>query len=286
MTRAVLASLIGAAGTLSLAVTSATATAGGAITYAGTAKIDDSNDGRDDGAAMPLSITIQGHRITNYQFFASLRCTDGSFSNVGVYYDQQSSAPIAFTGNHFAVTVGNPSTGSGMTARITGTVAPRRHVVGHILVDAHADSGVTPSGPLCTSAYNWIARWHRLVPPAGTTPPSTEPSVALTLVPVREPLTASAYKYGVAVSNVACTGGAVAFRVSVGALSATLTCAQAVPRPLTNAFFGLDAGRTYEAIVQPQVRTAGGLVAKGPTKQLGVSIPPPGSPEWHPVPGA
>lgn len=277
--------MIGATATLSLALTSAAASGGGAVTYAGTAKIDDSNDGKDDPVAMPLSITIQGNRITDYQFFASLRCSDGSFSNVGIFYDQQSSSPIAFTGTHFAVTVGQASLDSGLTARITGTVTPGRDVIGHILVDAHAYSGVTPSGPLCTSAYHWIARRHRLVPPPGTTPPSTEPSVRLTLVPVREPLTASAYKYGVAVSNVACAGGAVAFRVSVAALGATLTCAQAVPRPLTNAFFGLDAGRSYLVIVQPQVRTASGLAAKGGTAQFTLAIPPPGSPKWHPIPG-
>ena len=280
VSRTILASLVGAAAALVLGVTSAGAVAGGAVTYTGTVKIDNSNDGKYDPVAMSVSITIQAHRITGYQFFASLRCTDGSFSNVGVNYAQQTTSPIPFTGHQFAVTVGNASTGSGLTARITGTVAPGQHVIGHIRVDARADSGVAPSGPLCTAAYHWATRAQR---PAA--PPSTAPSVELTLVPVRIPLTASAYQYGIAVSNVACAGGALAFSVGAAAHSATVTCAQTAPRPLTNTFFGLEAGSSYEVTVQPLVRGASGLVAKGPALRREVAIPPAGSPKWHPIPG-
>jgi hypothetical protein len=151
----ILASLVGAA--LVFGVTSAAA-AGGAVTYTGTVKIANSDIPNAVPVAMPLSITIHGHRITGYQFPASLRCSDGSISNVDVDYVQQTLSPIPFTGNHFAVTVGNGSTGIGLTARITGTVKPGRHVSGHIGFNAHADSGVTPSGPLCTAAYDWVAR--------------------------------------------------------------------------------------------------------------------------------
>ncbi len=257
------------------------------MTYTGTVPIDNSNDGKVDPVPMPVSITIQGHRITNYQFFASLRCTDGSFSNVGVIYAQQSTSPIAFTGHHFAVTVGNPSTGSGLTARITGTVTPGHHVIGHIRVNASADSGVGPSGPACTAAYHWIARAPKAVaPPNPVTPPASAPSVEVALIPVRLPLTASAYQYGIAVSNVACTGGTVAFTVSAAGHSATLTCAAAVPRPLTNAFFGLDAGASYAVTVQPLVHGASGLVAKGSALQREVAIPAADSPKWRPVAGA
>jgi hypothetical protein len=195
--RAILASVIGAAVALAVAVTSAAAVPAGAVTYNGTVAIDNSNDGKHDPVPMPVSITIQGQHITAYQFFASLRCTDGSRENVGVNSAQMASSPIRFAGRQFAVTVGNAATGIGLTARVTGTVASGRSVIGRIRVDAHADSGVAPSGPLCTAVYRWVARAQR---PAA--PPSTPPSVALTLVPVREPLTASAYQYGIAVSNV------------------------------------------------------------------------------------
>jgi hypothetical protein len=280
VSRRILAGLIGAAAALILSVTSAGAVAGGAVTYAGTVEIDSSNDGKYDPAPNPVSITIQRHRITAYQFVASLRCADGSFSNVGVNPAQPRPSPIPFTGDHFAVTVGDASTGIGLTARITGTVAPGRYVIGHIRIDAHADSGVVPSGPLCTAAYHWVARVQR---PAA--PPTAPVSVELALVPVRDPLTASAYEYGIAVSNVACAGGAVAFTVSTAGHSATLTCAATVPRPLTNAFFGLDAGSSYEVTVQPLVRGATGLAAKGAALRREVAIPTPGSPTWHPIPG-
>ena len=257
------------------------------MTYTGTVPIDNSNDGKSDPVPMAVSITIDRHRITDYQFFASLRCTDGSFANVGVIYAQQSTSPIAFSGHHFAVTVGNPSTGSGLTARITGTVTPGRHVIGHIRVNAHADEGVAPSGPACTAAYHWIARAQQpAAPPPSTPPSSTAPSVELSLIPVRVPQTASAYQYGVAVSNVACSGGAAAFSVSAAGHSATLTCAATVPHPLTNAFFGLDAGASYEVTVQPLVHGAGGLVAKGTALRPELAVPPAGSPKWRPIAGA
>jgi hypothetical protein len=92
VSRRILASLVGAAAALVLGVTSAGAVAGGAVTYTGTVKIDNSNDGKYDPVAMSVSITIQAHRITGYQFFASLRCTDGSRSNVGVNYAQQTTS--------------------------------------------------------------------------------------------------------------------------------------------------------------------------------------------------
>jgi hypothetical protein len=282
--RTYLASVVVATATLVAGVTSAGAVAGGTATYTGTVQIHNSNTG--NSVSMPLSITIQGHRITGYEFFASLRCTDGSLSNVGVNYAQQTSSPIPFTGRHFAVTVGLPSTGIGLTARITGTVAAGRYVTGHIRVEAHADSGVAPSGPLCTAAYHWVARAQSPVAPPTTAPSTTAPSVELTLVAVREPLTASAYEYGIAVSNVACADGAVAFTVAAGGHSATLTCTNTVPHPLTNAFFGLDAGSSYQVTVQPLVRTASGLVEKGAALHREVAIPSPGSPTWHPIPGA
>jgi len=165
-------------------------------------------------------------------------------------------------------------------------VAPGRHVVGHIVVNAHADEGVVPSGPACTAAYHWIARAQRPTTPPSTPPSSTAPSVELSLVPVRVPLTASAYQYGIAVSNVACTGGVMSFSVSAGGHSAMLTCAATVPHPLTNAFFGLDAGSSYEVTVQPLVRGAGGLVPKGTALRRELAIPPAGSPKWRPVAGA
>ncbi len=280
VTRRSLAGLVGAAAALALSVTSAGAVAGRAVTYTGTVGIDVSNDGKHDPVPNPVSITIQGHRITAYQFFASLRCADGSFSNVGINPAQLRPSPAPFTGRHFAVTVGNASSGIGLTARITGTVAAGRYVIGDIHVRAHADSGIVPSGPLCTAAYHWVARVQR---PAA--PPATPVSVELALIPVRDPLTASAYEYGIAVSSVACSGGAVAFSLTAGGHSATLTCAQTVPRPLTNAFFGLGAGSSYQVTVQPLVRAASGLVARGPAMQRQVAIPPPGSPKWRPIPG-
>lgn len=181
--------------------------------------------------------------------------------------------------------MGNASTGIGLTARITGTVASGHHVIGHIRVNAHADSGVAPSGPTRTSAYHWIARAQKPAAPPATPPSSTAPSVELTVVAVRDPVSASAYKYGIAVSNVACAGGVVAFSVSAGGPSTTLTCAQTVPRPLTNVFFGLDAGSSYTVTVQPLVRSGGGLLAKGEARRFELAVPPPGSPKWHPIPG-
>ena len=148
---------IGAAAALVVGVTPAAAASGGsAVTYTGTVKLQNSDVGT--SAALTFSITIRGHRITAYQFPASLRCADGSVSNVGVNSAQQTPSVTPFTGRHFAVTVGNASTGIGLTARISGTVTPGRRVKGELGVNAHEDSGATPSGPLCSSAYHWTAR--------------------------------------------------------------------------------------------------------------------------------
>jgi hypothetical protein len=55
-----------------------------AVTYTGSVRIDDSNDGRNDPINEPLSVTIDRHHVTDYSFFATLRCSDGSFMNVGL----------------------------------------------------------------------------------------------------------------------------------------------------------------------------------------------------------
>jgi hypothetical protein len=147
---------IGAAAALVVGVTPAAASGGKAVTYTGTVKLQNSDTGT--SAALTFSITIRGHRVTRYQFPASLRCTDGSVSNVGVSSAQLTPSVIPFTGHHFAATVGNASTGIGLTAEISGTVTPGRHVRGDLSVNAHEDSGATPSGPLCSSTYHWTAR--------------------------------------------------------------------------------------------------------------------------------
>jgi hypothetical protein len=147
---------IGLAAALVVGVTPAAAKGGKAVTYKGTVNLQNSDTGT--SAALTFSITIHGHRITAYQFPASLRCADGSVSNVGVNSAQQTPSVIPFTGHHFAVTVGNASTGIGLTAEISGTVTPGRHVKGDLSVNAHEDSGATPSGPLCSSTYHWTAR--------------------------------------------------------------------------------------------------------------------------------
>ena len=81
--------------------------AASAVTYTGTVAIDDSNDGRTDPISEPLSITVDRHQVSEYSFFATLRCSDGSFMNVGINYVQLSSAPIPLRGNTLSIAAGD-----------------------------------------------------------------------------------------------------------------------------------------------------------------------------------
>ena len=130
--------------------------AAAAVTYTGTVRIDNSNDGRNDPVAEPLSVTVDRHRVTDYSFFATLRCSDGSFMNVGLMYVRLSSAPIPLRGNTLSISTGDATQGDGLTAHITGRIAGN-HMSGSLQVQAHEFSGVAPSGPVCSTSYRWKA---------------------------------------------------------------------------------------------------------------------------------
>jgi hypothetical protein len=252
-----------------------------AVTYTGTVRIDDTNDGRNDPIAEPLSVTVDRHHVTDYSFFATLRCSDGSFMNVGLNYVQLSRAPIPLRGNTLSISVGNATQGDGLTATITGRLAGK-HMSGSLQAQAHEFSGVAPSGPVCSSSYPWKAVSQRAA--QAPKPLKAKPSVSMTIDPVRLPTSASTYSYGIAVANVTCAGGANAFKVSVAGKSSTLSCASAVRRPITKAVMGLSAGRSYEVHVQA-IKRRGKRRSYGVSRHVTVRIPTSGSPGWHVISG-
>jgi hypothetical protein len=252
-----------------------------AVTYTGTVRIDDTNDGRNDPTNQPLSVTVDRNHVTDYSFFATLRCSDGSFMNVGLNYVQLSSAPIPLRGNTLSISAGDATQGDGLTVNITGRLAGK-HMSGSLHVQAHEFSGVAPSGPACSSSYSWKAVSPQAV--KAPKPVKTRPAVNMTIDAVRLPVSASTYSYGVAVADVQCTEGANAFKVSVAGKSSTLSCASTVRRPITKAVMGLSAGRSYQVHVQA-IERRGKRRSYGVTQHLTVRIPTPGYPGWHVISG-
>lgn len=247
------------------------------VTYNGTLPRGVGNSGP---SVMPISVTIAGGRVTDYDFSVTLHCSDGGISNMGIIYAQLSRAPLPLNGNTLTATVGNPTQGSGLTAQITATIRGKR-ISGTLSAQAHEDEGVAPSGPLCTESYRWTAVAQGPVrPPA---PAKPKPYVRMILDPVAIPVTAASYSYGIAVGNVVCAGGAQAFTVSTAGHRATLSCANTVRRPLTKAIMGLSAGATYR--VRVQALKLRGRHRRGFSEQFTIQIPPPGSPEWKVIQG-
>jgi hypothetical protein len=251
------------------------------VTYTGTVRIDNSNDGRNDPVAEPLSVAVYRHHVTGYDFSASLRCSDGSFANVGVSFDPRTSAPIPLRGNTFSTSTGNATQGDGLTAHITGRLSGK-HMSGSFQVQAHEFSGVAPSGPLCSSGYSWKAVSHS--PFQALKPVKARPSVGMVIDPVRVPVSASTFSYGIAVGDVTCGGGANAFKVSVAGKSSTLSCASTIRRPITKAVMGLSAGRSYLVHVQA-IERRGKRRTYGVSQHITVRIPAPGSSGWRVVSG-
>jgi hypothetical protein len=247
----------------------------------GTVRIDISNDGRNDPINEPLSVTVDRHHVTDYSFFATLRCSDGSFMNVGLNYLQLRSAPIPLRGNALSISAGDATQGDGLTTHITGRLAGK-HMSGSLQVQAHEFSGVAPSGPVCSSSYQWKAVSQRAA--QAPKPVKAKPSVSMTIDPVRIPVSASTFSYGIAVADVTCAGGANGFKVSVAGKSATLSCAHAVSRPITKAVMGLSAGRSYQGHVQA-IERRGKRRSYGVSQHMTVRIPTPGSAGWHVISG-
>jgi len=261
-----------------LAATAAPALArSAAVTYNGTlpSGVGDSGPG-----ATPISVTVASGRVTDYVFFAELRCTDGTIMNMGLNFVQLNRAPLPLNGNTLSATVGNPTQGFGLTAQITATINGKR-MSGTLSARAQEDEGAAPSGPLCTASYRWTVVVQG--PVKTPVPAKPKPYVRMILDPVAIPVTASSYSYGIAVGNVVCAGGAQAFTVSTPGHRATLTCANTVHRPLTKAIMGLSAGATYR--VRVQALKLHGRRRRGFSQQFTVQIPPPGSPEWQTIHG-
>lgn len=232
-------------------VTRAASTA--AITYTGTVSIASSNHGKHEVTRVPLSITIDGNQITNYSFSSTLQCPDGSVINQGIAL-QPSMSTIPFKANRFDISVGNPASGNGLTAHVTGTVTTGRVVTGHIRFEAHEDESVTPAGPICTSSYSWTAKAQ--APPA--------PSVSMGFTKVSLPNTPP-QQYALGVGAVSCSNGAVAAQLTVDSQSRTVTCQGGSPI-VTVIATGLTTGRIYTLTTQPLIRHNRQLIPAGPAR--------------------
>jgi hypothetical protein len=192
---------VGAAGVSALTVAAALAFPAGAgaatVAYSGqTSPQDFSNDGVDNATPEPFSFDFDGASITNVQTGTSLRCPDDSYMNMGTLPGMPGE-PFQVTGGHFDATIGNPNEGHGVTWHLVGDIASGK-ASGTAEVQAHEYSGVTPSGPVCTSSFSWTASTSTSAP---TEPTPTDPTPGPTApTPPRLELTPKTLQRGPAAS--------------------------------------------------------------------------------------
>jgi len=228
------------------------------ITYSGTIQIG--------AAARPLQITIQGSAITTFAFPASLRCTDGGFKNwdidspgVGI-----PAGPFAIKGNSFSFSVGSLQSPDRVSGHLTGTVTPGREVAGEIHVEAYQNPAPEPTGALCSASYKWLAK----------PPPPLHPAAAVTFLPIALPSSKSGYSYDIAVSNIACSQGALSVQITVtGHGETTLHCDTPVESSPLVIATNVVPGAGYVITTQPLALASGRLHPQGAKQTITLRIP-------------
>jgi hypothetical protein len=284
---------------LALAITAALAAAPSAraatVTYSGqTSPQDFTDNGVDDPVPMSFGFDFDGTSINNVDMSTSVRCPDGSYGNVGTHPGFEAGEPFPVTNGHFDATLGDPNEGDGLTWHLVGTIASGK-ASGTVEVQKHQYSGVTPSGPICTSSFTWTASARKPSdgpdpdlpapnPPevrvTPRNPTSGRPAASLLVLALRSPV--PRFYWGTA--RVRCLNGATNLVFTVRRKHKLVSRRRlGCRRKISLASSAVRPHRTYAISVRAIRVRNGRVIARGETYRLRMRMPG-NEANWVPVP--